>query len=1237
MTVDVGNAFAAEVGPSIPGYSVQRLLGEGGFAQVWQARSLSGGDLVAVKVARGGPLASERLAREASAMARIGSPWVPRIEGSGRLPDGRGFLVMERLKHPTLAAVIDTLAEPPEQAWTAAVANALLATLGVVHEQGIVHGDLSPANIFVQLDRPMRVQLIDFGLTKRLDAPSNTRLTRTGTAVGTIRYMAPELLEANHTPHIAADIYAFGVILFELLTLRHPFGDDDVSIENGHLRLRPPRASEIAPVSKALEALVLACLAKNPDARPSSTGAVIRALQRSGRGPVHSTATQSRSAERSLLDAHQPAVVLVADRATGAVPASARALVNRHGGTVVSIRGRRIACAFSALANGDPAASALAVGHELVERHDCAVALHIADVAVRRRRNGGLLILGPALEHPEQWLPDVLWPGIVLTSEMARALPPGSTHASGGPTGFFVASPHTPDARRPTELVGRDRELEAALSSARDCIRSRAAGLCTIIGATGIGKSALARAVTDAARKRHPGATIASVRAVPVIDGGPDRAHEQLAAALATAPSALADALRRAAGERSVLVVVDDAQHASHELLDALEQAVMDGEALSLWVCLLAHPRFDAVRPDWGARAPHHDRIVLESLSDAAACELASRLLQPADYVPNALLDRLAVWSGRNPYYLTALVEALRHEGLVRKRSRGTGCYVATAVLDRLPASPVGQWLAARELDAMAPDLASCVRTCAVLGPDFFADELAALLEAADHAGTATTPLDGSVAARELEGNGILAALDGERYVFTSVPLQDAVYRMLDRDDAAALHAHVAEFWRQAGARSAGSGERLRRLARHAAACGLWRVAADANLALAEAARAANRYVEADQYYTAAIELLPGDVDPSRLRALAGRGKIRYRMHRNRESLEDLDAARRLADTLEDLSTSADLLLEQATVADWTQDFDLAAARVSQARELLSRVHDASVDIRCRVAEGRVAWRKGRADDAIACLNTAWRDAASAGDADSAAIALLVLAPALVTVGRIDEAEERFEDLIAWCARGDDQLHLCAAYANRMLLWSARRQPARAIEDLRRAHDIAREIGHPIPERAAAHNLAEMLMWAGDDGEAEVLARQAYRLQQRFGDRVVADDALLTARVCAARGDWAAAEPLLDEVARTIETHDCGPDAALLYRAVRLAERGTTGDAWQSVLQEAHAILSQDQIVELWWWHARAALRAGSHDDANAAVASMSDAAQQWPIWDSRLRDLRAELCVARNRPPHDG
>ncbi|WP_437668921.1 protein kinase domain-containing protein [Sorangium sp. So ce131] len=1252
FTPPAASAAGGGVPPRVEGFAVSGELGRGGSAVVWAATRRDDGAAAVIKVARAGTaLARARFAREAAAMSRAGAPPAPALLASGQLEDGRPYLAMERVRAPTLAAWIEARAaragagaaadvreaadarEAADLEGALAVAGAVLAALGAVHARGVVHRDLSPDNVAIDTTGPaVRATLLDFGRAcapgDGTDAPGDgaawagPERTRSGVAVGTPEYMAPEQIRGEAAGDARTDLYAFGVILHELLALRPPFVGDRSAIEHGHLHLRPPRLPAEAGAPEAVQALVLACLAKDPAERPASAEALGRALA-AARGPTPPAAlgavgsSGAAEAPEPAAGPAPPAPLIAEGRRlmalvaveTAADAAQVSAAVARRAGFVARRRGRRFVAVFSGADVEAPLAAALAAAEDLTRGGGARAAVHLAALRSRPRGDGPPAVYGAAVEQPETWIPDGPGPAVALTDAAARALPAARAPAGAG------AEVDPLRARAGPPLVGRDDALDALAASASACFARGAPGLFTLLGERGLGKSRLTAEAAARVRHLRPDAAVIAAAAEPPVAGDPARPlHDLLRQALAGAPPgdepgprALAAALRARARRSPVAVVLDDAHWAPDGLLDALEVATLDGERGALWVLVAAEPRLAAARRGFGARAARHDALTLAPLDAAAGARLSAALLAPAEYPPAAALERLHGWAGGNPAALVELAAALKEAGMVRRRARTGSFYLATAALDHLPPSPAWQWLATRQLDLLPREIAACARLCAVLGVTFSAAELEGVQRALERGGGATTPVDARAGLRALRDHGLLEQRAPDGFAFRSAALRDALYGMLDPSHRDRVHQAALEVWRRAPDPGP---DALERLAQHAAAAGAREEAAAASIRLAEGALAAHEHVAADAHATRAIEVLgeaPGEAPGgaggvARARALTLRGAARYRISRAREALEDLAAAASAARAAGADVLLCEALLEQAAALDWDNDFAGSAERVDEARPIVARLGDRRLSRRLVVAEGRCAWRGARIPEAVDKLSRGAALAEADGDYEARVVALLLLACALVVEGRIEEAEARFDEVIALAASAKDNVHLCVAYCNRFFVWTVKKSVERAVDDLRRAVELAREVGNPWPERAATGNLAEQLFWNGSDDEAVELARRGRALEERFMERPVIELSLMLARLHAARGEDAEAAAQVAWIRASCPPGPSAPNAQALLDAVGLAIGAPGGASWEETLARSRGLLPIERIEALYFL-SRAARRAGREADARAAFA----------------------------------
>ncbi len=260
-------------------YELVRLLGEGGKKRVYLARDTLLEREVALALIKAEGLdadARERVLREARAMGRLGShPHVVTVFDLGE-EQGQPYLVTELMAGGDLEGLLEETSSAGLPVETVLeFGKGICRGLAFAHEQGLVHRDLKPGNVWLTGDGQPKIG--DFGLALTLE---RSRLTQEGTIVGTVAYLPPEqALGGEVTPR--ADLYSLGALLYELLTGRPPFlGDDPVSVISQHINTPPIAPSWHAPdCPRALEALVVRLLAKNPSERPHSAGDVLAALE----------------------------------------------------------------------------------------------------------------------------------------------------------------------------------------------------------------------------------------------------------------------------------------------------------------------------------------------------------------------------------------------------------------------------------------------------------------------------------------------------------------------------------------------------------------------------------------------------------------------------------------------------------------------------------------------------------------------------------------------------------------------------------------------------------------------------------------------------------------------------------------------------------------------------------------------------------------------------------------------
>jgi serine/threonine protein kinase len=251
-------------------YELIELIGRGGMAQVYRARQISSGGLVAMKIIRSemaNPESIERFNREAKITASLSHPNIVKVYESGMHED-LPFFVMEVLSGHSIADEIMQGVLLPKRAGR--ILNQVASALDYAHERGIIHRDLKPHNIL--LDDTGNAILSDFGMGKPMfDAETFTNI---GTVLGTPEYISPEQVRSEPVD-ARTDIYALGVTMFEMLAGKLPFdvaSHSHVVIMNMHINKNPPLLSSIRPELIMLDSAVSKAIEKKPQDRYNSAG-----------------------------------------------------------------------------------------------------------------------------------------------------------------------------------------------------------------------------------------------------------------------------------------------------------------------------------------------------------------------------------------------------------------------------------------------------------------------------------------------------------------------------------------------------------------------------------------------------------------------------------------------------------------------------------------------------------------------------------------------------------------------------------------------------------------------------------------------------------------------------------------------------------------------------------------------------------------------------------------------------
>ena len=812
-----------------PGWTLGSALASGGTAVVYEVQRTAAAPAV-MKLARWSENEIRaRFSLEAEVLRSVGAPTTPTFIEHGVLAE-HPYIVMEHVPGETLAAWMARNGERGGLGEIMAILTRIAGALAGLHAAKYVHRDLKPENILIG---GKGIRLLDFGLVKPMRS-SAVSLTQVGSIVGTPHYLSPEAIKPGRVVDHSTDIYALGVIAFEMLTGRPPFTGERRAIEYHHLVVRPPSVCEFRSVPQVLDDLVLSCLAKQPESRPENAEALRNALSialnsiGTMRGVV---ATTEPKRDSRPLGTNSPVALVWIEHADPVIVSRTVVEVN---GIVVRHRGAGILAAFPGQHDGPALGAALSVCSALTgERRRCAI--HLTTALVRRSAQGKVTVYGAELEHPERWIPRVPFSGIVLTRAAAAVVVGGATQIDELP-GFFRESQRdrtdAADARMDPPLVGREgliRSLMSALASSREL-------LVGVSGSGGSGKSRVLRAMAERLQ--------AIGREVVIVTGqrrflGDRSDDDRLTAALGGGDD-LADALASAAA-RGAIVAIDDLPRFS----TWVQRLVLEPPAPLLRMFTSPEPMFEVAE---GVVS----RIVVDlpALSYADADVLLRSMLQPARLLPDALVERLAIRGTGNPGLLIGMARDIKRRGAVR-RVLGGDWYVAVDELDTLLVPPGPSWFASRLLEDLPVELAPIVRIGSGLGPRFTAEEVVAATGARD----VETRLDLLVHER-------LFSERNRWYEFEDATLQEAIYNHA-LDDRQLVHRRMLQYWLATEDRNVMG--RLARLAYHAAGSGEGATAAACWTALARAALRANDPTYADAILARCQGCLGGPV-PAQVR-----------------------------------------------------------------------------------------------------------------------------------------------------------------------------------------------------------------------------------------------------------------------------------------------------------------------------------------------------------------------------------
>jgi eukaryotic-like serine/threonine-protein kinase len=645
---DAGTPYIVPT-PELPAFRVRKTLGQGGFGAVFLAERVPEGEPVAIKVARAdNASASEALLREADALFAIGPPHVPAVYARGHLDDGSAYLVLEFVQAPVLA---DRLAELPGPMDLDEISRHALALLDVVeaaHARDLVHCDLKPENVFI--DPAFGAKLFDFGLVRKVGADATrVETTKEEAPAGTPEYMSPEQCEGRTDIDARSDVYALGVIFYELLTGAPPFWGNPAEVQQSHRSRRPPALSRKRAMAPALEDAVVRCLAKEPGRRFAdvtelrrawSAGLVAERARREAEAAPGQTPAAASGAGAPSPGA-KPTAAAARDRRTVALLffesksnlGAIREAATSVGAHLAHSAGTQYVLAFGHEVGDNPTRAAANAAQMVIARGLTTRALvDLASVSVQARPDGSRRYQSPLFTKKDRYPAEADPVGVLLSPAAIEVLPDVSSEPVPSRPGVARVSPAADAAEKTTTrmgvaaLVGRDDVLRSLLDAARTATGQRRPTITTLLGEPGFGKSHLVQMLVQHLEVL-PSMQTVFIRAKEVLGGVGEQTTRELLQRMLALPDAAPADLGRA-------LLTD-------KLGPDIAKEVWAGVAVVMGWAPPEHPELQALAAAPGAIRSAAARAVGESLRRMAARRPLALVVDDAHFVDETALDAI--------------------------------------------------------------------------------------------------------------------------------------------------------------------------------------------------------------------------------------------------------------------------------------------------------------------------------------------------------------------------------------------------------------------------------------------------------------------------------------------------------------------------------------------------------------------------------------------------------------------
>lgn len=685
-------------------------------------------------------------------------------------------------------------------------------------------------------------------------------------------------------------------------------------------------------------------------------------------------------------------------------------------------------------------------------------------------------------------------------------------------------------------------------------------------------------------------------------------------------------------GNSAMLVVLDDAERADPIVLDALEIATMGARSIG---ALAIFDRAIGAPEGFGSRARRLESIELGPLSERDGAALVRSQLEAAGHLTDELISRVVALGDGRARQLVAIIEAIVVVGGLRER---VGTRVVDVDIDAVSRAVEllesgGSELALRVAEQWTSRLAAPLLTVAQvasalrepLDRDLVIDVVERLAPR-----DPSFEIDASAALAELHAKGLLLAeARGSR--FANHLLRAGIASSSDHGLKIAVNEAAAAVL---GQRPSEVDDIA--IAEHYAAADRPAEAARYFLSAAEAARNTHRLREAVRCLGQALLGLDADSDAAeRMHALAARAELLYRLDRVPEALTDVRAAKSLAVERADPAMELACLLDEARFLDMVSDRGKEALPiVERAIELSRELPDIGLAHKCALAAGRSAFRRGETEASVRWLRQCVQEASRVGDAETEAIALLLLGPASLFEGDADAARAAFDDCLAVCERAGDRFHRCVAHLNRVYMGITSDDPEAALADGEACIALARELGQATLEMDGCYNHALVSLWCGQLDAGVAAARRAAELMQATRStipRIVA----LAARAAIEANDLEAATEALasmpDANAEVSAATRLLAAAAELWRAEAAGEQEDFAASWSALFEASLDELAdheRDEGVDALLLGARLAAERGDKQLARSLLANAEAQRGGTRMWSERMQSVRDRIAV---------